>query len=103
VHWFTHARADTPLREMKIHAEQYGVVLSLLLLPRSADVWPPWAKEDWAAIEVDGSRKVASVQGGQWPVSDLDSASRADTRYDKLAQRFASFVALAAAIIWLAW
>ncbi len=44
--WFTHARADTPLREMKIHAEQYGVVLSLLHLPRSADVWPPWANED---------------------------------------------------------
>lgn len=44
--WFTHARADTPLREMKIHAEQYGVVLSLLLLPRSAHAWPPWAKED---------------------------------------------------------
>lgn len=39
--WFPHARIDTPLREMKIHAEQYGVVLSLLHLPPSADVWPP--------------------------------------------------------------
>jgi hypothetical protein len=44
--WFPHARADTPLREMKIHAEQYGAVLSLLHLPRSANVWPPWANED---------------------------------------------------------
>lgn len=40
--WFPHARADTPLREMKISAEQYGVVLSLLHLPHSAEVWPPW-------------------------------------------------------------
>ena len=44
--WFPHAKADTPLREMKVHAEQYGVVLSLLHLPRSADVWPPWAEEE---------------------------------------------------------
>jgi hypothetical protein len=40
--WFQHASADMPLREMKIYAEQYGVVLSLLHLPRSADVWAPW-------------------------------------------------------------
>lgn len=44
--WFTHADADTPLREMKIYAEQYDVVLSLLHLPGYADVWPPGAKED---------------------------------------------------------
>lgn len=44
--WFPHASADTPLREMKVHSEQYGVVLSLLLLPRSADVWPPWAEQE---------------------------------------------------------
>lgn len=43
--WFPHASSDTPLREMKVHAEQYGTVLSLLHLPRSADVWPPWAEE----------------------------------------------------------
>lgn len=40
--WFPHARADTPLREMKICAEQYGIVVSLLHLPHSAEVWPPW-------------------------------------------------------------
>jgi hypothetical protein len=43
--WFAHARADTPLREMKIHVEQYGVVLNLLYLPRSADVWSPWVEK----------------------------------------------------------
>jgi len=42
--WFSYASADMSLREMKIHAEQYGVVLSLLHLPRSANVWPPWDK-----------------------------------------------------------
>ena len=42
--WFPHAGAETPLREMKVHAEQYGVVLSLLCLPRSADAWPPWSE-----------------------------------------------------------
>ena len=40
--WFPYARADTPLREMKIYAEQYGIVVSLLHLPYSAEVWPPW-------------------------------------------------------------
>lgn len=40
--WFPHASAGTPLREMKVYAEQYGVVVSLLHLPRSVDVWPPW-------------------------------------------------------------
>ncbi|TCT08965.1 ImmA/IrrE family metallo-endopeptidase [Paralcaligenes ureilyticus] len=44
--WFPHASGDTPLREMKIYAEQYGVVLSLLLLPRYADVWPPWLEKN---------------------------------------------------------
>ena len=44
--WFPHASADTPRREMKVHAEQCGVVLSLLHLPRSADVWPPWAEQE---------------------------------------------------------
>jgi IrrE N-terminal-like domain len=44
--WFPHASTDTPLREMKIYAEQYGVVLSLLHLPRSAEVWPRWTEEE---------------------------------------------------------
>lgn len=44
--WFPHASPDTPLREMKVYAEQYGVVLTLLHLPRSAEVWPPWEDRD---------------------------------------------------------
>ena len=44
--WFPHASPDIPLREMKIYAEQYGVVLSLLHLPRLAEVWPPWDKTE---------------------------------------------------------
>ncbi|MDP1638694.1 MAG: ImmA/IrrE family metallo-endopeptidase [Candidatus Nitrotoga sp.] len=44
--WFPHASFDTSLREMKIYAEQYGAVLSLLHLPRFADVWPPWPEEE---------------------------------------------------------
>ena len=37
--WFEHADPALQLREMKIHAEQYGVILTLLRLPRLADVW----------------------------------------------------------------
>lgn len=42
--WFTHAPIDLPLREMKIHAGQYDAVLTLLHLPRGADVRQPWAE-----------------------------------------------------------
>lgn len=42
--WFPHANSNTPLREMKIYTEQYDSVLSLLHLPPSADVWPPWTQ-----------------------------------------------------------
>lgn len=38
--WFPHADPLTPIREMKIQADLYGTVLTLLHLPRSADVWP---------------------------------------------------------------
>lgn len=40
--WFPHADPVTPVREMKIYAERYGSILTLLHLPQSADVWPPW-------------------------------------------------------------
>lgn len=39
--WFRHADPQTPLREMKISADQYNSTISLLLLPRSAEAWPP--------------------------------------------------------------
>lgn len=40
--WFPHAAPHISVREMKIHAEQYDAVLSLLCLPRSTNVWPLW-------------------------------------------------------------
>lgn len=43
--WFPHARSDTSLREMKVSSDRYGAVLSLLVLPRLADVWPPWKND----------------------------------------------------------
>lgn len=46
--WFPHAEPETPLREMKVSAEQYDSVLTLLVLPRFADVWAPRRRE-WAA------------------------------------------------------
>lgn len=39
--WFPHADASMPVREMKISADQYDCILTLLVLPRGADVWPP--------------------------------------------------------------
>lgn len=42
--WFPHAPASLSLREMKIHAGQYDAVLTLLHLPRGADVRIPWAE-----------------------------------------------------------
>ncbi|ATG21075.1 toxin [Ralstonia pickettii] len=39
--WFPHADASMPVREMKISADQYDCTLTLLVLPRGADVWPP--------------------------------------------------------------
>lgn len=43
--WFPHANPSTPLREMKILAQQYDSVLSLLCLPKSATAWPPWRND----------------------------------------------------------
>jgi hypothetical protein len=44
--WFSRVRDDTPIREMKIHAEQYGKVLSPLGLPRVLDVWPSTEEDE---------------------------------------------------------
>lgn len=38
--WFPHAAAHLGVREMKVHSEQYDAVITLLRLPRGADVWP---------------------------------------------------------------
>lgn len=39
--WFEHAEKITQLREMKITSERLDSIISLLILPRSADVWKP--------------------------------------------------------------
>jgi hypothetical protein len=44
--WFRFAGPQVQLREMKISADQYDSVLTLLFLPRSADFWPPRRAED---------------------------------------------------------
>lgn len=44
--WFPQATdASSQLREMKIIMGQHGYTLSLLHLPRSANVWPPWNEQ----------------------------------------------------------
>lgn len=40
--WFGNAESATLVREMKIYAEQYDSILTLLVLPRSADVRRSW-------------------------------------------------------------
>lgn len=40
--WFPHAHINMTLREMKLYSEQYDCVFTILKLPRSASVWPPW-------------------------------------------------------------
>ncbi|MFL9869538.1 ImmA/IrrE family metallo-endopeptidase [Paraburkholderia fungorum] len=39
--WFPHAEQAMRLREMKLSAEQYDCTLTLLVLPKAADVWAP--------------------------------------------------------------
>ena len=42
--WFSHAEKAMPLREMKLVMEQFDCILTLLVLPKSAEVWPPFNK-----------------------------------------------------------
>lgn len=39
--WFKNAESIAEIKEMKIYAEQYDMVLTLLILPKIADMWPP--------------------------------------------------------------
>jgi Zn-dependent peptidase ImmA (M78 family) len=39
--WFPHAEPEQHLREMKLYSEHYDSVVTLLVLPRVATVWPP--------------------------------------------------------------
>jgi len=43
--WFPHAEPSETLCELKISADQYDSVMTLLVLPRHARVWPPWKPE----------------------------------------------------------
>jgi hypothetical protein len=40
--WWPKAEEVANLREMKISADQYGNILTLLILPRHAKAWPKW-------------------------------------------------------------
>ena len=44
--WFPHAEPDETLRELKISADQYDSVMTLLTLPRYARAWPSCKSED---------------------------------------------------------
>jgi len=43
--WFPHAEHSTSVREMKIQSDQYEYVITLLSLPRTASVWPPYSTD----------------------------------------------------------
>ena len=40
--WFPHAPTQLSVREMKISANEYDSVMTLLVLPRGCSVWQPW-------------------------------------------------------------
>jgi len=44
--WFPHAEPQLHLREMKLYSDHYDVVMTLLVLPRGATVWPPREEVD---------------------------------------------------------
>lgn len=39
--WFKHAEDGLSLKEMKISADQFDYILTLLVLPRRSKVWAP--------------------------------------------------------------
>jgi len=39
--WFPHAEQGSFLREMKLYSDHYDCVITLLVLPRHATMWPP--------------------------------------------------------------
>lgn len=43
--WWPSAEDDAQVREMKISADQYGNILTMLVLPRYAKAWPKWCVE----------------------------------------------------------
>jgi hypothetical protein len=51
--WFEHAEEITQLREMKVSSDRHDIVISLLILPRSADVWKARSHE-WVTKPENG-------------------------------------------------
>lgn len=49
--WFPHADSTMQVREMKLSAEQYDCILTLLVLPKGADVWPPRHRFEASALK----------------------------------------------------
>lgn len=47
--WFQYADPVMTLREMKLYSEQYESLLTLLILPSVAEVWPPRKMDDWSS------------------------------------------------------
>lgn len=43
--WFQHAHPNMTLREMKLYSEQYDCIFTVLKLPCSSAVWPPWKND----------------------------------------------------------
>lgn len=43
--WFPHADRNACVREMKVQSEQYEYVITLLCLPRTVSVWPPFREK----------------------------------------------------------
>lgn len=51
--WFEYAEEITQLREMKVSSDRHDMVITLLILPRSADVWKARSLE-WFARSPNG-------------------------------------------------
>lgn len=51
--WFPHAPQDLSIKEMKICADQFDYVMTLLVLPRSSSVWKPRAEFESSAPAVN--------------------------------------------------
>lgn len=58
--WFPHADKRMTLKEMKVLSDQYDCVFTILKLPRSETVWPPWEKRDKLA----GIMRLTDTRGG---------------------------------------
>lgn len=61
--WFPHADAALSLQEMKISADQYDFVMTLLVLPRGSKVWQPKRWERDTGPVADARDKARNLAG----------------------------------------